>query len=151
MKQEDIVKVLETLGSINVAGDLVLEKHVEHEVNNVEAGGIGIQIVNGKVEEAAQHERQEDTLAVPEVLAKSELWQRVKEAGFVDECGQPTVSRPEAALLAYKLAERLGISNKWKLFEQLWQRNNMRNDYNQALEQKKSLVFQDKLKNVIDR
>ena len=29
---------------IKVAGDLVLEKHVEHEVANVEAGGIGIQI-----------------------------------------------------------------------------------------------------------
>ena len=32
---------------IKVAGDLVLEKHVEHEVANVEAGGIGIQINNG--------------------------------------------------------------------------------------------------------
>ena len=49
MKQEDIQKALEALGKsgITVAGDLVLEKHVEHEVNNVEAGGIGIQIVNG--------------------------------------------------------------------------------------------------------
>jgi len=33
--------------SIKVAGDLVLEKHVEHEVANVESGGIGIQINNG--------------------------------------------------------------------------------------------------------
>lgn len=32
---------------IHVAGDLVLEKHVEYEVANVETGGIGIQIVNG--------------------------------------------------------------------------------------------------------
>ena len=31
---------------IKVAGDLVLEKHVEHEVANVEAGGIGIQIID---------------------------------------------------------------------------------------------------------
>ena len=51
MKQEDIQKALEALGKsgITVAGDLVLEKNVEHEVNNVEAGGIGIQIVNGMV------------------------------------------------------------------------------------------------------
>ena len=71
MKQEDIVKVLETLGSINVAGDLVLEKHVEHEVNNVEAGGIGIQIVNGKVEEEAKDYNNEKRQLSYEKLARA--------------------------------------------------------------------------------
>ena len=47
------------------------------------------------------------------------------------------------------LAERLAIAQKWKLFEQLWQRNNMRGDYNKALEQKKSLDFQEKLKYIL--
>ncbi len=28
---------------INVAGDYVQSKHVDYEINNVEAGGIGIQ------------------------------------------------------------------------------------------------------------
>ncbi len=52
MKQEDLQKALEALGKggITIAGDFVVSKHVEHEVNNVEAGGIGIQIVNGKEE-----------------------------------------------------------------------------------------------------
>ena len=47
MKQEDIKKALEAIGKsgITVAGDLVLEKNVEYEVNNVENGGIGIQIM----------------------------------------------------------------------------------------------------------
>ena len=31
---------------INVAGDYVQSKHVDYEINNVESGGIGIQIVN---------------------------------------------------------------------------------------------------------
>ncbi len=46
MKKEDIQAALEAIskGDIHVAGDLVLEKHVEYEVENVEAGGIGIQI-----------------------------------------------------------------------------------------------------------
>ncbi len=50
MNQEEIQKALEALGKggIQVNGDFVVSKHVEHEVNNVEAGGIGIQIVNGK-------------------------------------------------------------------------------------------------------
>ena len=50
MNQEDIQKTLEAISKsgITVAGDLVLEKKVEYEVNNVENGGIGIQIVNGE-------------------------------------------------------------------------------------------------------
>ncbi len=49
MNQEDIQQALEVLrkSGITVNGDLVLEKHVEHEVGNVEAGGIGIQINQG--------------------------------------------------------------------------------------------------------
>ena len=31
---------------INVAGDYVQSKHVDYEINNVEAGGIGIQFVS---------------------------------------------------------------------------------------------------------
>ena len=84
-----------------------------------------------------------------EMLEKSELWQKLKDAGLVDENGQPTVSRPEAALMADILAERLGIANKWKQFGQLWHRNNMRNDYNTALNQRKSLEFQDRVKNIL--
>ena len=86
---------------------------------------------------------------IPKVLADSEQWQHVIQAGLVDANGQPTVSRPEAALIADMLAEALGITNKWKFFEQLWHRNNMRSDYNTALEQRKSLEFQDRLKNIL--
>lgn len=85
----------------------------------------------------------------PEVLSGSELWHKVQQAGLVDADGLPTVSRPEAALLADMLAERLGIANKWKFFEKLWHRNNMRSDYNTALDQRKSLEFQERLKNII--
>jgi hypothetical protein len=86
---------------------------------------------------------------IPKVLAESELWKQVMEAGLVNEQGQPTVSRPEAALLADMLASRLDIANKWKVFEKMWHRNNMRNDYNTALDQKKSLAFQEKLKKIL--
>ena len=92
--------------------------------------------------------RDEDHL-IPKVLADSELWHEVQQAGLVDAAGQPTVSRPKAALLADMLARRLDIPNKWKFFEQLWHRNNMRSDYNTALEQRKSLEFQDRLKNIL--
>ena len=99
--------------------------------------------------EGVSTEGQNQNENLPEVLANSELWERVKDEGLVDENNMPTTSRPEAALLAYMLAEKLGIGNKWKLFEKLWNRKNMRNDYNTALEQRKSLKFQEKLKNIL--
>jgi hypothetical protein len=86
---------------------------------------------------------------IPEVLAASKQWQQVIQAGLVNANGQPTVSRPEAALIADMLAEVLGITNKWKFYEQLWQRNNMRGDYNTALDQRKSLKFQERLKIIL--
>ncbi len=49
---------------INVAGDNVQFKHVDYEINNVEAGGIGIQFVNGKqttIKPSAPSTRKRDT------------------------------------------------------------------------------------------
>lgn len=135
-------------------------------VNNFEAGS-NCQVFNGNnsgcvfampgamvTQQAAppqpNNSGPQEECVVPEVLAESELWQKVKEAGLVDADGQPTVSRTEAALLANMLALRLGITNKWKVFERLWHRNNMRGDYNSALEQRKSLEIQERLKNILD-
>ena len=104
---------------------------------------------NENENENTEQARADENENLPEVLASSELWERLKDEGLVDENGMPTVSRPEAALMADMLATRLNISNKWKMFERLWNRKNMRNDYNTALGQRKSLDFQEKLKNIL--
>ena len=91
----------------------------------------------------------ETTKGLPEVLATEEamrLWEKARQAGYVDECYQPLLSRTQSALLADAMAERLGIKEKWKAFEELWQRKYMRNDYNLALTQRQSYKFQDDLK-----
>ena len=46
MTLEEKLKLLKDAG-LTSAGDIVLEKHVEYEIGNVEDGGIGIQINNG--------------------------------------------------------------------------------------------------------
>ena len=50
MTKEEMMAAIEAIGKggITVRGDLVLEKKVDYEVANVESGGIGIQITNGK-------------------------------------------------------------------------------------------------------
>lgn len=84
-----------------------------------------------------------EPLATPEAMV---LWQKVQQAGYVNEHFQPLLSRTLAALLADAMAERLGIKEKWKVFEGLWHRKYMRSDYSLALTRRQSLDFQDELK-----
>ena len=96
-----------------------------------------------------RREKAKERPALPDVFCTEEamaLWEKVQRAGYVDENFQPLISRTQSALLADAMAERLGIKEKWKVFEALWNRKNMYRDYYEALNQKKSLVFQDKLK-----
>jgi hypothetical protein len=96
--------------------------------------------------------REKGTSNLPEVLATDEamaLWRKTQQAGYVDEHYQPLLSRTQAALLADAMAERLGIKEKWKVFEALWHRNNMYNDYYRAMNQQQSLTFQDELKQLL--
>ena len=89
---------------------------------------------------------------LPEVLATDEamaLWRKAQQAGYVDDHYQPLLSRTQSALLADAMAERLGIKEKWKVFEALWNRKNMYKDLYYALNQKQSLEFQDKLKAIL--
>ena len=90
--------------------------------------------------------------ALPETLSSEAamvLWRKVQEAGLVDAYFQPKISRTQAALLADAMAERLGIRKKWKVFEALWQRKNMRSDYNEAMNLRKTLEFQDLLRSLL--
>ena len=91
----------------------------------------------------------EETKSLPDELATDKamvLWKKAQQAGYVDENYQPLLSRTQAALLADAMAERLGIKEKWKVFEGLWNRKYMRSDYNLALTQQQSYDFQDELK-----
>lgn len=90
-----------------------------------------------------------DTPTLPPLLRTDKamvLWQKAQDAGYVDANYQPLISRTQAALLADAIAERLGIKEKWKVFEGLWNRKYMRSDYNLALTRKRTLDFQDELK-----
>ena len=91
----------------------------------------------------------EDTPTLPASLCTEQamvLWRKAQQAGYVDEHYQPLVSRTQAALLADAMAERLGIKEKWKVFEAFWKRKNMYRDYYKALNLQQSLAFQDEIK-----
>ena len=93
--------------------------------------------------------REKETEKLPETLATNEamaLWEKAQAAGWIDANYQPLISRTQAALLADAMAERLGIKEKWKVFETQWNRKNMYRDYYKALNLQQSLAFQDEIK-----
>ena len=91
----------------------------------------------------------EASKSLPDVLSTDKamaLWRKAQAAGWTDDNYQPLISRTQAALLADAMAERLGIKEKWKVFEGLWNRKNMYRDYYKALNLQQSLAFQDEIK-----
>lgn len=76
------------------------------------------------------------------------IWQVAKDERWIDDSLQPLLSRSQSALVAYYIAEHLQIRNKWKFFENLWGRRNMKNDYYEALEQRQTAAMLDNIKRV---
>ena len=121
--------------------------HIDHVDNQNFYGVNAIPLADSKKENTEA----EQSSPLPKELCTEEamiLWKKAQDAGYVDACYQPLISRTQSALLADAMAERLGINNKWKVFETLWNRKYMRNDYNLALTQQQSLDFQDELKSM---
>ena len=107
--------------------------------------------------EVKVHDRvQEPAKEVPEQL-KSEAAEALKEdlvdAGILTDDWQPlNLSGTERALVAKAVCERLEINEIWQVFGQLWgeKPETLRSYLNKALDQKKSLKFQDRLKAILD-
>jgi hypothetical protein len=144
-----------TLGSIVLNIYKPGSQHVDHVENQYFYGSLTPRSAKGRLQGKNPSPKGEGDFKVegelPEPLATEEamaLWEKVQKAGYVDDNYQPLISRTQAALLADAMAERLGICEKWKVFETLWNRKYMYRDYYEALNQKKSLEFQDKLKNL---
>ena len=99
---------------ITVQGDLVMEKHVENEIGNVEAGGIGIQIVHSMADKSTpcKPNAAADPLALLNTPEAEELWQRAQEGGWVDAERQPTKrlgTKAAKAVFANVMIETLNI------------------------------------------
>ena len=92
---------------------------------------------------------------VPERLKTDEakeLLADLVDAGMLTENWQPNgLSGTERALVAKAVSDRLVVNEVWQLFGQLWgeKPETLRAYYNKAMEQKKSLKYLDKLKNIL--
>ena len=108
------------------------------------------EVVNLSIDKVGALQVEEDEPACLRTEEANELWGIAKEEGWVDEDLQPKgLSRPDAALLAARMAKVLGIEG-WVPFEQLWHRQNMRQDYNKSQYNQKTDDFEKTLKRKIN-
>lgn len=137
MDKEFLEKILKS--GITVQGDLVLEKHVENEVGNVEAGGIGIQIVHGSGKNTScKPNANADSLALLDTPEAQQLWEKAIEAGWVDAERQPTNrlgTKVAKAVFANVMIEMLNIPRpSYVPFEVLWNEAGLQNSYSSGIE-----------------
>jgi len=148
----------EVLKKVNELLEQLHRKDKKHQGSPVFIYAPGSQYVDtqiniGKVQPDPPKVTEKGLSNLPEVLATDgamALWRKAQQAGYVDEHYQPLLSRTQAALLADAMAERLGIKEKWKVFETLWNRRNMYRDYYDAMNQDQTYSFLDKLKELFD-
>lgn len=92
---------------------------------------------------------------IPDALNNEEaknLMQRFVDAKMLKEDWYPqNISCTEQALLAKYICDRLKIIEVWQVFGNLWniKPETLRTYFNRALEQRKSLKFQEKIKEMI--
>ena len=108
-----------------------------------------LKLLHEKLHQADDNNQGGITVNLPAPLRTPEamvLWHKAQDAGYVDKNYQPLISRTQSAMLAFEITKRLRIRNKWKIFEELWHRQNIRSDYNKALNQQQYYDFVDELK-----
>ena len=140
MENKDIPGITFT-GDIHIAGDMFNI----HDNQNVNIS------MNGEPAKLAEKKRVE----VPERLTTAdaeELMEDLVDAGILHDDWQPNgLSGTERALVAKAVCDRLDIKEVWQVFGHLWNEKpeTLRSYLNKALEQKKSLEYQDKLKKIL--
>ena len=113
----------EAIAKIDIAEDAEKQRAYELEQQrliNQLMGVIKTDQKSGKPTDAERANDDSSPTALPAKLTTPkamQLWQRLQEAGYIDENYQPVdLSRTEMAILAFEMSKRLGISNKWKTF-----------------------------------
>lgn len=149
MDKELLEKILKS--GITVQGDLVMEKHVENEIGNVEAGGIGIQINHGSDKSTmCKPNANADSPALLDTSEAQLLWEKAIEAGWVDAERQPTSrlnSKAAKAVFANVMIEMLNIPRPaYVPFEALWGETGLQNSYSSGIDRPTNISLKNDIK-----
>lgn len=90
---------------------------------------------------------------LPEPLDTPEarqLLEKARKAGYLDSQYKSKLSNTKSAILADEIATRLNLRNRWKIFEQFWNRHNMYKANYEGRDQKQSSAFLDEVRKVLN-
>jgi hypothetical protein len=141
MTEEEKMELVLKLAQGARIGSLIMDNHGTMNIDNRMSD-----------EDSAKKQAPQD---VPERLATEtarETMVLLVDAGLLSADWQPVgLSGAERGLVARAVCERLRIEEVWQVFGLLWNEKpeTLRSYFNKALEQKKSLEFQDRLKNIL--
>ena len=134
------------------------DQHKEMTINVSGKADIAALVKAFMADDAEEVEEVQDT-AQPICLSEElqteqaeDLFEKLREAGMVDERMQPVgLSNADKGILAFELARRLDIQNQWQVFATLWGTTpgTLRSAYNRAIDQQKTMLFIEKLKNIL--
>ena len=134
------------------------DQHKEMTINVSGKADIAALVKAFMADDAEEVEEVQDT-AQPICLSEElqteqaeDLFEKLREAGMVDEQLQPVgLSNADKGILAFELAKRLDIQNQWQVFATLWGTTpgTLRSAYNRAIDQQKTMLFIEKLKNIL--
>ena len=147
MDKEILEKILK--GEFNIQGDFVMEKKIE--IGYVEAGGIGIQIVNGdahtKPNKPCADVGNLQSIDTPEAQL---IWKKAMAAGWVGADRQPTDklnTKTSRAMFANVMIELLDIPQPSYLpFEALWGENDLGNSFSSGNTYCKNNLLRDEIR-----
>ena len=134
------------------------DHHKEMTINVSDKADIAALVKAFMADDDEEVEEVQDTaqsICLPEelqTLQAEDLFGKLREAGMVDARMQPVgLSNAEKGILAFELARRLDIQNQWQVFANLWGTTpgTLRSAYNRAIEQQKTMLFIEKLKNIL--
>ena len=141
MTEEEKMELVLKLAQGARIGSLIMDNHGTMNIDNRMSD-----------EDSAKKQAPQD---VPERLATEtarETMVLLVDAGLLSADWQPVgLSGAERGLVARAVCERLMIEGVRQVFGLLWNEKpeTLRSYFNKALEQKKSLEFQDRLKNIL--
>ena len=141
MTEEEKMELVLKLAQGARIGSLIMDNHGTMNIDNRMSD-----------EDSAKKQAPQD---VPERLATETARATMVllvDAGLLSADWQPVgLSGAERGLVARAVCERLRIEEVWQVFGLLWNEKpeTLRSYFNKALEQKKSLEFQDRLKNIL--
>ncbi len=80
------------------------------------------------------------------------LWEKLQKAGIVDEHLMPTgkMSNTQLTIVAVEVCALLNLKFKWKWFEKLWNKKNLRGYNSRSLNQENSFLFREEIRQILN-